>query len=131
MLKPLAIREREVGHDPRREAMRFRTRAVRANELLSEQGCDRSAVDGSVAILIVAIVLIPFGAQAAQTVAAIITDAGGTNQAHVDSGGNLFVSDSGGRRVLVGRTCPSVQAAGIPISSTPTTAAASSCSAGG
>jgi hypothetical protein len=83
--------------------MKFRRRSMRTNELPSETGATARQLTALVAFLIVAIVMIPYGAQAAQTVGAIITDADGTNQAHVDSSGNLLVSDSGGRRLLVGQ----------------------------
>ena len=82
--------------------MRFRRRSMRTNELPSKTGETTRQLTALVAVLIVAIVLIPYGARAAQTVGAIITDPGGTNQANVDSSGNLLVSDSGGRRLLVG-----------------------------
>ena len=75
---------------------------MRTKELPLGTGTTARQPTALAAALVVAVVLIPFGAQAAQTVGAIITDAGGTNQAHVDSSGNLQVSDAG-RRLLVGQ----------------------------
>ena len=79
------------------------TRSKRASERPLEPGTTAGQLTVLAAALIVAVVLIPFGAQAAQTVGAIITDPDGATQAHVDSDGNLQVSDSGGRRLLLGR----------------------------
>jgi len=60
-------------------------------------------VTALVVAILLAVVLVPVGAQAAQVVSAIITDPGGTNKARVDASGNLQI----GGEVTVGNQAAS------------------------
>jgi hypothetical protein len=77
-------RQRGRGSDPLLAGPTFSTRQITA----------------IVVAILLAVVLVPVGAQAAQVVSAIITDPAGTNKAHVDASGNLQV----GGTVNVGNT---------------------------
>jgi hypothetical protein len=72
--------------------MRLRTRSTRMGDLIGGPRLTTRQVTALVLGLLLAVVLLPFGAQAAQVVSAIITDPGG-NQATVDAQGNLHVAD--------------------------------------
>jgi hypothetical protein len=71
--------------------MRHRTRSTKGNLFLAPQGDTRQFV-ALVLAMVLAVLLVPVGVQAAQTVNAFITDPGGVNQATVDADGNLSVS---------------------------------------
>ncbi len=62
-----------------------RHRARTSDPLLAGSTFSTRQVTAMVVAILVAVVLVPVGAQAAQVVSAIITDSGGTNQAHVDA----------------------------------------------
>src|SRR6266700_2524916 len=61
---------------------------------LSSPGFTPRQVTAMAVAVLLAVVLVPVGAQAAQVVSAIITDPAGTNKAHVDASGNLQVAGS-------------------------------------
>ena len=71
--------------------MRHRTRSTQRNVLSTPESNTRQFVALALAGIL-AVLLIPVGVQAAQTVNAFITDPGGVNQAAVDTDGNLSVS---------------------------------------
>lgn len=71
--------------------MRNRARPATGTLFPAPENITRQFV-GLALVMIVAVLLIPVGVQAAQTVSAIITDPGGTNQATVDSNGSLSVA---------------------------------------
>jgi hypothetical protein len=81
--------------------MRHRTRSTSKNLLAAPQYNTRQFVALALA-MILAVLLIPVGVQAAQVVNAIITDAEGVNQATVDADGDLSVAGN----VTVDSTTP-------------------------
>ncbi len=83
--------------------MRRRTRSRGTTDLLSGGGFTARQVTALVVAILLAVVLVPVGAQAAQVVSAIITDPGGTNKARVDASGNLQI----GGEVTVGNQAAS------------------------
>jgi hypothetical protein len=72
-------------------AMRYRTRPPGKDLLPASANNTRQFVALALA-MILAVLLIPVGVQAAQTVNAFITDPGGVNQATVDADGSLSVA---------------------------------------
>ena len=72
--------------------MRRRTRSMATNDLHTGPGFSPRQVTAMAVAFLLAVLLVPVGAQAAQVVNAIITDPGGTNQATVDADGNLSIS---------------------------------------
>ncbi len=72
---------------------RFKRRRARTSDpLLPGPTFSTRQTTAMVVAILLAVVLVPVGAQAAQVVGAIITDPGGTNKATVDAGGNLHVA---------------------------------------
>jgi hypothetical protein len=82
--------------------MRRRTRSRGTTDLLSGSGFTPRQVTALVLAVLLAVVLVPVGAQAAQVVSAIITDPAGTNKAHVDASGSLQVGDGSGALTIDG-----------------------------
>jgi hypothetical protein len=72
--------------------MRRRTQTTSTQAGLLGPGLTTRQLTALVVAVVLAVVLVPVGAQAAQVVSAIITDPGGTNKATVDAGGNLHVA---------------------------------------
>ncbi len=72
--------------------MRPRGQSSGTDDLLPGSTFTARQVTAVVVAVLVATVLLPVGAQAAQLLNVAITDPGGVNQATVDSGGNLHVS---------------------------------------
>jgi hypothetical protein len=71
---------------------RLKRQRVRGGDsLLAGPAFSTRQITALVVAILLAVVLVPVGAQAAQVVSAIITDPGGTNKAHVDANGNLQV----------------------------------------
>jgi hypothetical protein len=93
--------------------MRRRTRSTNTRDGLVGSGFSTRQLTALVVTVLLAVVLVPVGAQAAQMVSAIITDPGGTNKANVDAGGHLQI----GGEVTVGNQAGSP----VPVSPQGTT----------
>jgi hypothetical protein len=91
--------------------MRRRTRYSSQDLLPAPEHNTRQFIPLALA-MILAVLLIPVGVQAAQTVSAFITDSGGVNQATVDVEGNLHVAAHDPARVEFHHTEPQLVESG-------------------